>query len=153
MDPGTLERPVCLYRLYRRVHRLAGLPAAATVGVPVEAEGAAAAGEAVVNQAAIDLLRRLPGGCLGCTWGKSRVVQQRQASPLALDPPPSFRPCCRAAGVTEANWRSLMREVGSLAELADVPVDRLATIMGGQAAARKLHEFLSQECKALFSAL
>ncbi|EFN55307.1 hypothetical protein CHLNCDRAFT_134272 [Chlorella variabilis] len=89
---------------------------AATVGVPVEAEGAAAAGEAVVNQAAIDLLRRLPG-------------------------------------VTEANWRSLMREVGSLAELADVPVDRLATIMGGQAAARKLHEFLSQECKALFSAL
>ena len=46
-----------------------------------------------------------------------------------------------------------MREVGSLAELAELPQDRLAAIMGGQAAATKLHEFLHQECKALFGAL
>ena len=48
-------------------------PAAATVGVPVEAEAAAAAagGETLVNQAAIDLLRRLPGGLgwAGLGWG------------------------------------------------------------------------------------
>jgi hypothetical protein len=46
-----------------------------------------------------------------------------------------------------------MREVASLAELADVPQERLATIMGGQAAAKKLHEFLHQDCQALFAAL
>ena len=38
-----------------------------------------------------------------------------------------------AAGVTEANWRPLMRSVSSLAELADTPLDTLADIMGGQA--------------------
>ena len=57
------------------------------------------------------------------------------------------------AGVSEGNWRALMREVDSLAELAGVPLERLTTIVGGQAAAKKLREFLSQECKALFSAL
>jgi len=57
------------------------------------------------------------------------------------------------AGVTDGNYRALMREVDSLAELAEVPLERLATIMGGQAAAKKLHEFLAQECKALFGAL
>ena len=56
-------------------------------------------------------------------------------------------------GVTEGNYRALMREVGSLAELADVPLERLTAIMGGQAAAKRMHEFLSQECKALFGAL
>jgi hypothetical protein len=55
--------------------------------------------------------------------------------------------------VSEGNWRALMREVDSLAELAGVPLERLTTIVGGQAAAKKLREFLSQECKALFSAL
>jgi hypothetical protein len=46
-----------------------------------------------------------------------------------------------------------MREVDSLAELAAVPLDRLAAVMGGQAAAKKLHEFLTQDCQALFAAL
>lgn len=46
-----------------------------------------------------------------------------------------------------------MREAGSLADLAGLPLERLAAIMGGQAAAKRLHEFLHQECKALFGAL
>ncbi|GAB4818898.1 hypothetical protein N2152v2_005944 [Parachlorella kessleri] len=112
--------------------------AAAAVGL-AEAEGGTGpgtgGGEAVVNQSAIDLLRRLPG-------------------------------------VTEANWRPLMRSVSSLAELADTPLDTLADIMGGQAspaeptcaaaagvaylegaAAKKLRDFLDQDCRALFRAL
>jgi hypothetical protein len=36
------------------------------------------------------------------------------------------------AGVTEANWRAIMRSVSSLAELADTPLETLAEIMGGQ---------------------
>lgn len=55
--------------------------------------------------------------------------------------------------MTEGNWRALMREAGSLAELAELPLDRLAAAMGGQAPAKRLHEFLHQDCKALFSAL
>ncbi len=55
--------------------------------------------------------------------------------------------------MTEGNWRSLMREAGSLAELAGLSLERLTAIMGGQAAAKRLHEFLHQECKALFGAL
>lgn len=55
--------------------------------------------------------------------------------------------------MTEGNWRALVREAGSLADLADLPLERLAAIMGGQAAAKRLHEFLHQECKALFGAL
>lgn len=55
--------------------------------------------------------------------------------------------------MTDGNYRALMREAGSLAELAHLPLDRLADLMGGQAAAKRLHEFLNQECKALFGAL
>lgn len=55
--------------------------------------------------------------------------------------------------MTEGNWRALSREANSLAELADVPLERLAAAMGGQQAAKRLHEFLRQECKALFGAL
>ncbi|PSC75286.1 DNA repair endonuclease UVH1 [Micractinium conductrix] len=91
---------------------------AATVGVPDEA-GACAGGapiESLVNQTAIDLLRRLPG-------------------------------------VTEGNYRALMREAGSLAGLADLSLATLTAVVGGQTAARKLKEFLSQECRALFAAL
>ena len=55
--------------------------------------------------------------------------------------------------MTEGNWRALVREAGSLADLADLPLERLTAIMGGQAAAKRLHEFLHQECKALFGAL
>jgi DNA excision repair protein ERCC-4 len=95
---------------------------AAAVGVPQDADGGGGGGgggggvESVVNQAAIDLLRRLPG-------------------------------------VTDGNWRAVMREAGSLAGLAGVPEGRLAAAMGGEAAARKLRDFLDQECRALFRAL
>lgn len=85
---------------------------AATMGLNPDDAGR----EVVVNTAAIDVLRRLPG-------------------------------------VTDANWRSLMRESGSLSGLARLPLARLITIMGGEVPARKLHEFLSQECKSLFKAL
>ena len=47
----------------------------------------------------------------------------------------------------------MMREAGSLAELAEVPLQRLEAAMGGQAAATRLREFLDQDCQALFAAL
>ena len=47
----------------------------------------------------------------------------------------------------------MMREAGSLAELAEVPLQRLEAAMGGQAAAKRLREFLDQDCQALFAAL
>lgn len=87
---------------------------AAAVGVPQEGEFGG--NESVVNQAAIDLLRRLPG-------------------------------------VTESNWRAIMQEAGSLAGLAQLSEERLAAAMGGGPVARKLRDFLDQECKALFRAL
>ena len=49
--------------------------------------------------------------------------------------------------------RPLMREAGSLAQLAELSQARLATIMGSAPAAKRLHEFLHQEAKALFGAL
>ena len=93
--------------------------AAATVGVPLEAgvtPGGGPPPEAVVNQAAQDLLRRLPG-------------------------------------VTDANWRNVVRGVGSLAELAALPLEELEGLLEGQAAAAKLHAFLHQDCAALFANL
>lgn len=48
----------------------------------------------------------------------------------------------RLPGVTDANYRSLMDGCNSLAELADIPVEKLAELMGGQKAARSLREFL-----------
>ncbi|KAJ6851610.1 putative DNA repair endonuclease UVH1 [Iris pallida] len=45
-------------------------------------------------------------------------------------------------GVTDANYRALMDGCKSLAELALLPVERLAELMGGQKAARTLKEFL-----------
>lgn len=83
-----------------------------------------------------------------CSW-------QRGAAPGSSCIPLSRHPFPAAslAGVTEGNYRALMREANSLAELADVPLERLATVMGGQGAAKRLHEFLGQECKALFGAL
>ena len=135
--------------------------AAATVGVPMEAGGGGPAGESVVNQSAIDLLRRLPGAPCRCVWGRFslrgdsaalQTVPDAPFAPLAacliatLVPPPS-------AGITEANWRAVMREAGSLAELAEVPLQRLEAAMGGQAAAKRLREFLDQDCQALFAAL
>jgi DNA excision repair protein ERCC-4 len=89
--------------------------AAAAVGLPDGAAGGADA-EAVVNQPALDVLRRLPG-------------------------------------VTEANWRAVAAAAGSLAGLADLPRPALAAALGGDAAARRLHDFLAQDCRALFRAL
>jgi len=88
--------------------------AAATAGL--EADLGNAERETMVNNTAIDLLRRLPG-------------------------------------VTDANYRPLMREAGSLSALAAMPLGQLAKVMGGEPAARKLHDFLTQECRALFRAL
>lgn len=87
---------------------------AATVGVAGDEGGAGV--ESVVNSAAIDLLKRLPG-------------------------------------VNDANYRALMREAGSLAGLAKLSLQQLTGIMGGEVPARKLREFLAQECRALFRAL
>ena len=80
-------------------------------GVPVGADGLPAGGgsESVVNTAAIDVLRRLPG-------------------------------------VTEANFRPLMAAAGSLAGLAELPGEKLAEIMGSQASARKLRDWLDAVC-------
>eukprot|EP00887_Chlorella_sp_A99_P005233 scaffold1.g5233.t1 len=91
--------------------------AAATVGVPLEA-GAAVGHppEAVVNQAAQDVLRRLPG-------------------------------------VTDANWRAIARQTGSLADLARMSPAELEALTEGQAAASKLHAFLHQDCAALFAGI
>ena len=55
--------------------------------------------------------------------------------------------------MTDANWRALMREAGSLAGLAAVPVARLEEVMGGAAAARRLREFMDQQARALFRTL
>ncbi len=63
----------------------------------------------MVNQSAIDLLRRLPG-------------------------------------VTDANYRSLMNGVSSLAELATVSQERLEQLMGGAKAAASLYNFLHAPC-------
>jgi DNA excision repair protein ERCC-4 len=59
----------------------------------------------------------------------------------------------RLPGVNDANYRALMREAGSLAGLATMSLERLTEIMGGEVAARKLREFLAQECRSLFRAL
>lgn len=48
----------------------------------------------------------------------------------------------RLPGVTDANYRALMDGCASLAELAVLPVERLAELMGGQRAARSLRDFL-----------
>lgn len=59
----------------------------------------------------------------------------------------------RLPGVNDANYRALMREAGSLAGLAKMSLQQLRGIMGGEVPARKLREFLAQECRALFRAL
>ena len=93
---------------------------AATVGNSGEEGGAAGGGgqggETLINNSAIDVLRRLPG-------------------------------------VTDANYRGLMREADSLAGLSKMSLGELTVVMGGEVAAKKLKEFLSQECRALFQAL
>lgn len=86
---------------------------AAAVGVPIDGDGQPdGAAEAVINTAAVDMLRRLPG-------------------------------------VTEANFRPLMNAASSLAGLAELPVQRLESIMGGAAAAKKLREWLDAVCPVM----
>lgn len=48
----------------------------------------------------------------------------------------------RLPGVTDSNYRALVDGCKSLAELALVPLDKLAELMGGQKAARTLRDFL-----------
>ncbi|XP_021765771.1 DNA repair endonuclease UVH1-like [Chenopodium quinoa] len=48
----------------------------------------------------------------------------------------------RLPGVTDSNYRALMDGCSSLADLALLPVEKLADLMGGQKAARTLREFL-----------
>ena len=78
-------------------------------GVPLDAEGRPSGAGAAVNQAAEDILRRLPG-------------------------------------VTDANFRALMAASGSLAGLADLPLDSLEAAMGGTLAAKKLRDWLDAPC-------
>lgn len=55
----------------------------------------------------------------------------------------------RLPGVTDANYRSLMDGCKSLAELACVPLERLAELMGGHRPARILRDFLDAKCPTL----
>lgn len=52
-------------------------------------------------------------------------------------------------GVTDSNYRAIMEGCNSLAELALLPVERLAELMGGQKAARTLREFLDAKYPTL----
>jgi DNA excision repair protein ERCC-4 len=51
--------------------------------------------------------------------------------------------------VTDSNYRAIMEGCNSLAELALLPVERLAELMGGQKAARTLREFLDAKYPTL----
>ncbi|CAM6083895.1 unnamed protein product [Calypogeia fissa] len=55
----------------------------------------------------------------------------------------------RLPGVTDANYRTIMDGCKSLADLALMPVEQLATIMGGNRPARMLREFLDAKCPVL----
>ncbi|XP_021813564.1 DNA repair endonuclease UVH1 isoform X1 [Prunus avium] len=55
----------------------------------------------------------------------------------------------RLPGVTDSTYRALMDGCKSLAELALMPVERLAELMGGQKAARTLRDFLDAKYPTL----
>lgn len=55
-------------------------------------------------------------------------------------------------GVTAANYRALMREAGSLAGLARLPLERLEAAMGSAKAAAVLHQFLAGDLPAAHQA-
>ncbi|XP_077237362.1 restriction endonuclease, type II-like superfamily protein [Tasmannia lanceolata] len=55
----------------------------------------------------------------------------------------------RLPGVNDSNYRSLMDGCKSLADLAMLPVERLAELMGGQKAARTLRDFLDAKCPTM----
>ncbi|KAK9094852.1 hypothetical protein Scep_026321 [Stephania cephalantha] len=55
----------------------------------------------------------------------------------------------RLPGVTDTNYRGLMDGCESLAELALLPVEMLAELMGSKNAARTLRDFLDAKCPAM----
>ncbi|ONK73426.1 uncharacterized protein A4U43_C04F31370 [Asparagus officinalis] len=55
----------------------------------------------------------------------------------------------RLPGVTDSNYRAIMDSCKNLAELALLPVERLAELMGGQKAAKTLKEFLDAKCPTM----
>ncbi|TVU48715.1 hypothetical protein EJB05_08360 [Eragrostis curvula] len=55
----------------------------------------------------------------------------------------------RLPGVTDSNYRAIMDGCSSLAELALLPVERLAELMGSQKGARTLKEFLDAKCPTM----
>ncbi|PKA58887.1 DNA repair endonuclease UVH1 [Apostasia shenzhenica] len=55
----------------------------------------------------------------------------------------------RLPGVTDSNYRPLMDGCQSLAELALLPVEKLAELMGGQKPAKMLREFLDAKCPTM----
>lgn len=55
----------------------------------------------------------------------------------------------RLPGVSDANYRSIMENCKSLSELASLPVEKLAELMGGHKAARTLREFLDAKYPTL----
>ncbi|KAL4570555.1 hypothetical protein LXL04_026211 [Taraxacum kok-saghyz] len=55
----------------------------------------------------------------------------------------------RLPGVTDANYRTIMDGCSSLADLALVPVERLAELMGGQKSAKILRDFLDAKYPTL----
>uniref|UniRef100_A0A453JBE6 ERCC4 domain-containing protein n=1 Tax=Aegilops tauschii subsp. strangulata TaxID=200361 RepID=A0A453JBE6_AEGTS len=57
----------------------------------------------------------------------------------------------RLPGVTDSNYRAVMDGCNSLAELALLPVERLAELMGSQKGARTLKEFLDAKCPSMIS--
>ncbi|XP_054824903.1 DNA repair endonuclease UVH1 isoform X2 [Prosopis cineraria] len=55
----------------------------------------------------------------------------------------------RLPGITDSNYRAIMESCKSLAELALLPMEKLAELMGGQKAARTLREFLDAKYPTL----
>lgn len=55
----------------------------------------------------------------------------------------------RLPGVTDSNYRAIMDGCKNLAELAILPMERLAELMGGQKAAKMLREFLDAKYPTL----
>jgi DNA excision repair protein ERCC-4 len=57
----------------------------------------------------------------------------------------------RLPGVTDSNYRAIMDGCDSLADLALLPVERLAELMGSQKGGRTLKEFLDAKCPSMIS--
>ncbi|CAM0149530.1 unnamed protein product [Urochloa decumbens] len=55
----------------------------------------------------------------------------------------------RLPGVTDSNYRAIMDGCNSLADLALLPIEKLAGLMGSQKGARTLKEFLDAKCPTM----